>query len=796
MTSAPVPENETARLEALNACQVLDTTPEQAFDDLVKIAASVCSVPIALVSLIDETRQWFKAKVGLDVSETPRQLAFCAHAILESGVMIVPDASIDPRFADNPLVTADPHIRFYAGVPLETDAGYRLGTLCVIDRKPRRLTAVQIDLLERLSRQVIRQLELRALTSQLSRSSEELRFMQQVVDQTQEPMYLLAPDQGFRFVYVNDAACRHFGHSRESLLHMCVPDWDPDVSLEQCRENWRQIKRHKSIFFETRHRLKNDEVVPVEIHANYVVIGGKELIAGTIHNISERKQAAEALLEKDRHLDAAQAIAHLGSWDWDIHTGREIWSDEQYRIFGYEPGSVNATYDVFVNALHPDDRQRVLAAVNQALEQDQAYDVEFRIRRPHGDERIIRGRGLVERDADGRAVRMRGTALDVTAERLAQRDRDLLMYAVDHGMEGVALLDGEGRFTYLNQAHAALYGFTVDELIGRTWRDLYEPETILWIERQVFPLLLREGQWTGELLGRKQDGARFDVEISLRLLGGPIAGGQEVLACTCRDVTERKRAEMVLQQAHVDLERGVAERTADLGEANRQLRHLSRQLVRTQEMERRRLASDLHDEIGQALTALNINLQVLKAQTAEAESGPLEESLQLSSRLLLQVRQLAVDLRPHLLDELGLVGSLKAYVARQGERNGWLTRFDMTGEQRSLSDELEVTCYRIVQESLTNAARHSKAAAVAVRLEWGPENLELSVADDGVGFDAGGWRGSQTAGHGSGLRGMEERVHLAGGRFHVESAPQVGCTVHVRIPLGHETVEVAEAEAT
>ncbi len=130
--------NETARLSALHRLQVLDTPPEPAFDRIVEIARSVFDVPIALISLIDSERQWFKAKCGLAVSETHRDLAFCSYTILHDTVLVVPDATRDPAFAKNPLVTGEPHIRFYAGAPLITEPGIRLGSLCIIDRRPRR----------------------------------------------------------------------------------------------------------------------------------------------------------------------------------------------------------------------------------------------------------------------------------------------------------------------------------------------------------------------------------------------------------------------------------------------------------------------------------------------------------------------------------------------------------------------------------------------------------------------------------------------------------------------------------
>jgi two-component system, sensor histidine kinase len=166
MPSAPIPVDEEKRLASLKRYRILDTSPEDAFDRITRIVAETIGVPIALVSLVDRERQWFKSRYGLEAEETPRELAFCAHAILQDGVMVVEDASNDPRFSDNPLVTNDPSIRFYAGAPLTAPNGQNLGTLCAIDKVPRQLTLKQSQLLQDLSSVIVDELELRLALQQ------------------------------------------------------------------------------------------------------------------------------------------------------------------------------------------------------------------------------------------------------------------------------------------------------------------------------------------------------------------------------------------------------------------------------------------------------------------------------------------------------------------------------------------------------------------------------------------------------------------------------------------------------
>ena len=175
---ARIPSNETQRLAALREYHILDTAPEAAYDDITTLAAHICDVPISMISLVDESRQWFKSKTGLRQNQTDRDVAFCAHAILKPEPLVIRDATKDRRFTDNVLVTRLPRIRFYAGFPLVAPRGLMLGTLCAIDRKPRQLTAQQFQTMQALSRQVMALLESRRVSAHLAEALEHVKVLQ------------------------------------------------------------------------------------------------------------------------------------------------------------------------------------------------------------------------------------------------------------------------------------------------------------------------------------------------------------------------------------------------------------------------------------------------------------------------------------------------------------------------------------------------------------------------------------------------------------------------------------------
>ncbi|MFJ3483573.1 diguanylate cyclase domain-containing protein [Pseudomonas sp. NPDC090202] len=227
---APIPPYEKERLEALHFLEILDTPAEASLDRITRLVARVLNVPIALVSLVDEDRQWFKSRAGLEASETPREMAFCAHAILQTSPLVVPDAQEDERFRDNQLVTGAPNIRFYAGVPIRTSQGFAVGTLCAIDERPRQLSQEDIDTLRDLADIVSREVQLREnlMLARQQRARSDALFKaseagyRSMFELASVGIALVAPDGGW--ISVNTALCDILGYTADELKYLTFQD--------------------------------------------------------------------------------------------------------------------------------------------------------------------------------------------------------------------------------------------------------------------------------------------------------------------------------------------------------------------------------------------------------------------------------------------------------------------------------------------------------------------------------------------------------------------------------------------
>lgn len=257
----------------------------------------------------------------------------------------------------------------------------------------------------------------------------------------------------------------------------------------------------------------------------------------------------------------------------------------------------------------------------------------------------------------------------------------------------------------------------------------------------------------------------------------------------------RQQAQEALWRVHEELESRVQERTKALVDSNERLRELSHRLMNVQETERRQIAHDLHDEIGQSLTAMKLNLREANdVLTSDPAASLLTDSLNILDQVIGQVRNLALDLRPSMLDELGLVPALKWYIKRQGERAGRETEYSALEGDHHLPPNVGITCFRIVQEALTNAARYAKATKVRVTLERQGDRLQLTMEDNGKGFNVQEAKTRARTGISIGLLGMEERARLMGGEMTITSSSETGTRLTASLPLVDLSAQAVTSE--
>ncbi|MEP7296068.1 MAG: EAL domain-containing protein [Burkholderiales bacterium] len=489
MTPAPHPPDEAARLASLRALEVLDTATEQEFDALVKAAAAVCGVPISLISLVDAQRQWFKANIGLPgVSETPRDLAFCAHAILDDALFEVSDATQDSRFADNPLVTSQPDIRFYAGAPIRMSDGMRVGTLCVIDRQPRQLTDSQRDVLRHLSVAASHALEGRAAMQRLQqavdRQAESAYDLRLVVDNV--PAMLAYWNRDLTCRFANRAYEQWFGVTPESLVGTHIKDLLGPELFALNKPFMDAVLAGEPQSFErlvpgpngtNRPSLANymPDILDGEVRGFLVHVGDvtplKNAEAALHAEMAERQRAHEQLRQSNVRLGEAQRLGRIGSWSWQVAADITTWSDELFRIFGREPSGPAPSFAEHSALYGAESFSRLKTAVETAMRTEQPYALELDFLRADGSAGWLDARGEAVRDAEGRVIRLRGTVQDISERRKLSaelaKQHQLLRVTLQSIGDAVITTDETGRINWLNPVAERMTGWLNSEAAGR-----------------------------------------------------------------------------------------------------------------------------------------------------------------------------------------------------------------------------------------------------------------------------------------------------------------------------------------
>lgn len=450
------------RIRALESYDVLDTAAEDAFDDVVTIAAEVCGAPTALISLVAEARQWFKARIGFDQCETPIDHSVCAHALDGSELLVIPDLTRDPRTAGNPLVTGPEAIRFYGGAAIRTASGHTLGSVCVLDVKPRPegLTATQNTVLRALARQVMAMLETRKA---LIRSVEE-RIDQAVTQHGRDAAARIVQEHEFKlrlaveatsmgiFDYdlvtgglVWDQRVRElFGLSPDSPVSYegaFLAGVHPDDRAAADAAVQAALDPDGPGVFDHEYRTvaPDGRVRWLAARGRSIVDGGRTLrFVGTVRDVTVRRTADDQIATTLERYRLVGRVTKDVIWDWDLTTGHVLWNDAITAAYGYPPVDVAPTLQWWLERVHPEDRERIreaMASVAGGSSQD--WSQGYRFRRADGSWADVFDRGSAVRDAGGRPLRMIGAMIDDSERKAEQTLQNLLSRELSHRMKNI-----------------------------------------------------------------------------------------------------------------------------------------------------------------------------------------------------------------------------------------------------------------------------------------------------------------------------------------------------------------------
>ncbi|MBD1865030.1 MULTISPECIES: ATP-binding protein [Trichocoleus] len=459
LVTRPLPANETERLAALHRYKILDTPPEAAFDRITTLAARLFDLPIVLISLVDESRAWFKSTIGFDASEVPRDATLCSFALLTNESLIVPDTRQDDRFVCNPFVQSEPGVRFYAGAPLLTPDGFNLGTLCLLDTQPHEpLSPKQQATLVDLAAMVVDELELRLAAHQIAQVNAALLEMTQGVSTVTGDAFFSALVQhlarvlGMNYAYIGlvrgddpkmlrtVATCAH-AQLVDNLEYPLqdTPCWEVIAQRKTCcyprnvQAQFPNAPLLKPLAVESYVAVPffNSSGTPLGLLG---VMDGKPLeqtqLAASLLTIFadrvvtelERQQIEADLRETHVQLEAALLAGAIYTWRWKIPENLVIVNQAFAHLFGVDPVQAvsGLPLELFVQAMHEEDRPRVVAAIHQAIETGEEYVTEYRVHTATGEQRWLVARGRVEYGADGTPLAFPGALADITDRKQAE----------------------------------------------------------------------------------------------------------------------------------------------------------------------------------------------------------------------------------------------------------------------------------------------------------------------------------------------------------------------------------------
>ncbi|MGN6759361.1 MAG: response regulator [Thermomicrobiales bacterium] len=538
---AAVPAHEAARLAALGRLGLLDTPSEERFDRLTRIARRTFDVPFAFITLVDAERQWNKSRQGAATVAVPRDVSFCAHAILSDGPLVISDATQDPRFAENPGVAGKPGIRFYAGQPLHSPDGYNLGTLCILDRRPR-----DFGLDDRAALADLAALVEAEFASDLSRQTRQAERALRTV-RANAPLVLFAMDRDGRLFLSEGQGLTALGvRPNESVGKTIVERYGADSAPVRAF--------HRALGGETFMTVLHLGSGIFETHFSPIAdnTGAVTGVIGVALDVADRMRDRAALQESEERFRQIAEHIHDAFWISDATQSRMLYISPAYEeIWGRSCQSLYDNPMSFLDTIVPEDRARV--AANQRQKRQGGYSEEYRVARPDGAIRWVSSRAFPIRDDQGNVYRVAGVSEDITERKRVEKALRAQARLLDLAHDSIIVRDPvTSAISFWNRGAEETYGWARNEAQGRITHDLLHTR---------FPVPLADinaaldatGRWEGELVHTARDG-RTVIVLSRHTLERDGRGRPTAILEINRDITGRKLAEQRTQEALRQLE--------------------------------------------------------------------------------------------------------------------------------------------------------------------------------------------------------------------------------------------------
>lgn len=529
-----IPENESERLAALKSYQVLDTLPEPDYDAITRLASYICGTPIALVSLMDSSRQWFKSKVGLDVAEMPRADAFCRYTILSDDILEVPDTLESELFANSEFVTGEPRVRFYAGAPLIDDQGFRLGSLCVIDSVPHKLTPQQRDALRTLAHEVISHLSLRKQKKELEESLKKHTEFFNLFNNSPEIHCVM--DRRSNIELINNSVTAILGYTpQESIgkpIWFFFPEDDRERLLKVVEDSLRN--KQKTFELETRVIARNGDIRWISWS---VVAMGQNWYASGRDITYQKKILADLEL-----MSLVASKVRNGVVISDAYRGI-IWTNDAFTdITGFTYGEVKA--GGLINSLTGEHTD--LATINEMrnlIQRRRSFERDLQIYRKDGTPLWVSVNNSIIFDDHGNVDKYVEVLVDITKRKSAELDKEILSFASQKSPSGILIRDGQGKVIWMNESLEHSLGYTLNEMQGRAFGALLIGEdTDMAVFQEAVQATAEKRPYEIEIKIYKKDQSPIWVLLS----NNPMideAGNVVRQTSVIIDITKRKEAE-------------------------------------------------------------------------------------------------------------------------------------------------------------------------------------------------------------------------------------------------------------